>query len=236
MTLLTIIQDVCNAVGIDSPSSAIGNTDQDIIQLIQLSQLEGKAIADEYDWNALIQEATFTTVAAEVQGTVESKAPGFKKFVNESQWDRTLRFPLIGSITPQQYEYMKAANYTGPYSRYYIRGTSFIMYPIPAAGSTEAFAYVTRYWISNAAGDSTYARWAADDDFALIDEDIITLGTTWRWLKAHNMDYSEEFRQYEIRKNNAMARDGGKMRKSLGSGNLYAGPILPMQPEGNWGQ
>lgn len=232
MSLLTIIQDTCNTVGIDSPTSAIGNTDQDIIQLIQLSQLEGKALCDEYDWDALQTEATFTTVAAESQGLLTTIAPGFKKFINETQWNRDIRYPLYGSITPQTYQSMKAANYAGPYSRYRIRGKLFIMFPAPSAGQTEAFEYITKNWISTSGSDTD--RWTLDADTALIDEDIITLGTIWRWLKAHNMDYSEEFRQYEIRKNNAMAIDGGKMRKSLDAGSLYDKPFYPMLPEGNW--
>jgi len=42
MSLLTIIQDVCATVGIQSPTSVIGNTEQDITQLVQLSLIEGK--------------------------------------------------------------------------------------------------------------------------------------------------------------------------------------------------
>ncbi len=234
MSLLTIVQDVCDAVLITQPTSVIGNTEDTIVQLKQLTQLEGKALADEYDWDALIKETTFTTVATESQGTVESIASGFKKMINETQWNRNIIYPVQGSLTPQQYQAYKANNFGLVYSNYRIRGNEFIMFPAPVAGQTVAFEYITKNWISNAAGTDFYDRWEADDDVALLDEDIITLGVIWRWLKAHNMDYAEEFRQYEIRKNNAMTRDGGKVRKSLASTYDENKPNLPNLPEGFW--
>lgn len=234
MSLLTIVQDVCATVGIQTPTSVIGNTEQDITQLVQLSLIEGKALADEYDWDELIKEATFTTVAQENQGEVQTIAPGLKKFINETQWNRDIIYPVTGSITPQQYQAYKARGFSSVYSQFRVRGKDFLMYPAPAAGEDIYFEYVTKNWIS-ASDDSTIkSRWTADDDYALLDEDIITLGVIWRWLKAKNFDYSEDFRTYEIRKMNAMARNGGKMRKNLTNSCDYEAPNLPNIQEASW--
>lgn len=233
MTLLTIIEDVCDAVGITKPTSVVGNTAEDITQLLQLSQLEGKALADEYDWDSLLVQATFTTLATEIQGTVDSLAPGFKKFINESQWNRTVRYGM-NPMTPQDFQALTAVGFVTPYPEYRIRGANFIIYPAPAAGQLVAFEFVTKNWILDPDGTTTKSRWSNDDDTALLDEDIITLGTIWRYLKVHGFDYAEDFRQYEIRKANGMCRDGGKPRKQLDSGNLHDGPFFPNLPEGNW--
>lgn len=234
MSLLTIIQDVCATVGIQVPTSVIGNTEQDIVQLVQLSLIEGKALADEYDWDALIQEANFTTLAAEVQGEVATIAPGYKKLINETQWNRDIIYPVTGSITPQQYQAYKARGFSSVYSQFRVRGKDFLMYPAPEAGQDIYFEFITKNWISAADNSITRSRWVLDDDYALLDEDIITLGVIWRWLKAKNFDYSEDFRTYEIRKMNAMARDGGKMRKSLASNYDYTSPNLPTLQEASW--
>ncbi len=233
MTLLTIVQDVCDAVGIDKPTSVIGNTQEDVVQFLQLSQLEGKALADEYDWAVLQTQLTFTTLATESQGKVADIAPGFKKFINETQWNRTVRYGM-NPMTPQDYQALTAVGFVTPYPEYRVRGQNFIIYPAPAAGQTIAFEYVTKNWILDPDGVTGKARWSDDFDTALLDEDIITLGTIWRYLKVHGFDYGEDFRQYEIRKNNAMARDGGKPRKKLDNGPLNDGPFYPQLPEGNW--
>jgi hypothetical protein len=108
------------------------------------------------------------------------------------------------------------------------------MYPAPAADQEIYFEFITKNWISAADDSITRSRWALDTDYALLDEDIITLGVIWRWLKAKNFDYSEDFRTYEIRKMNAMARDGGKMRKTLASGYDDTSANLPNLKEAFW--
>lgn len=233
MTLLTIIQDVCNSVNIEAPTSVIGNTDDNVMQLLQLSQLEGNATADEYDWDVLQTQATFTTLANEIQGTVAALAPGFKKFINETQWNRTVRYNM-DPMTAQDYQALVAQGYVTPYPEYRIRGNNFIIYPAPAAGQLIAFEFITKNWILDPDGVTTKARWSNDSDTAQIDEDIITLGTIWRYLKVHGFDYAEEFRQHQIRVANVSGRDGGKPRKFLDSDRGHPGPFYPNLPEGNW--
>lgn len=234
MTLLSIIQDVCDAVSIESPTSVIGNTDQDIKQLLQLANLEGKLLADSYDWQALETVGTITTLAQEDQGAVSTLASGFKKMLNETAWNLDIRYLVQGSVDAQDWERLKAQNYTGPYPNFRIRGGRFLLFPVPAAGLSIRFEYLSKNWVLDSDASTTYSRWTNDDDTGLLDEDIMTLGVRWRYLKAGGFDYSEEFRDYEIIKANMQARDGGKMRKSLEGRQIPGGPFIPQFQEASW--
>jgi hypothetical protein len=69
--------------------------------------------------------------------------------------------------------------------------------PPQTPGELVTFNYFSRFWISNAARTVFWDRWRADDDFSLIDEDLILLGTIWRWKASKGLQYAEEFRSYE---------------------------------------
>ena len=236
MTLLVIIQDVCNAVGIEQPSSVIGNTEQNITQLLQLANLEGKLLADSYDWQSLEVQGSITTLAQEDQGAIDTLAPGFKKLIPDTMWDQDIIYPVQGSLSPQEYQQIKARSFTGPYPDFRIRGNRLLLFPIPAAGVDLKFEYISKNWVLAEDGTTTYARWTNDTDVGLLDEDIMTLGLRWRWLKAHNLDYAEEFRDYEVMKANMQGRDAGKMKKNLAGRYNASNLHKPIYKEGSWGQ
>lgn len=234
MSLLQIISDVCDEVGLEEPTSIIGNTDQDIKQLLQLANTEGKLLADGYDWQALETEFTVTTTGVEDQGAVTTLAPGFKKLIPNTIWNQGIKYLVTGSQSPQDWQRAKTMVMTGPYPNFRVRGGRFLLYPIAAIGQTLRGEFITKNWVLNADNVTTYARWTNDTDTSLLDEDIITLGVRWRWLKAKNFDYSEEFRDYEGLKENAKARDGGKLTKNLVGKTPPMGAYVPQFPDGSW--
>ena len=59
MTLLTIIQDATQDLGLAEPTSVVGNNDKKIVQLLQLANREGRNLASRYNWSSLIKQVTF---------------------------------------------------------------------------------------------------------------------------------------------------------------------------------
>lgn len=234
MSLLQIISDVCDDVGVDAPISVIGNTDQDIKQLLQLANTEGKLLADSYDWQALETEFSLTTTGTEDQGAIATLLPGYKKLIPNTLWNQNIRYMVAGNTSPQDYQRIKTAVQTGPYPDFRIRGGRFLLYPIAASGQTIKGEYITKNWVLNVDGVTPYSRWTNDTDTSVLDEDIITLGVRWRWLKAHNFDYAEEFRDYETIKENSKARDGGKLTKNLAGRQYPDGPFIPQFKDSYW--
>ena len=68
MSVLSVIATVCGRTNVPVPTTVLGNTDTQIVQMLRLLEEEGNDLAQRGDWNALTYEATLTTLAAEDQG------------------------------------------------------------------------------------------------------------------------------------------------------------------------
>lgn len=144
-----MLTQVCGRIGITAPTSFASSPDPQIMQLIALANEEGQELAARYPWQSLTVEKTFSSVAAEIQGTVAALAgTDFKYIFNSIMWDRTLLRPVLGPLLPAQWQELKARNITGPWSQYRIRGGNILFIPIPTAGDTIAFEYVSKNWIA----------------------------------------------------------------------------------------
>ena len=228
MTLLTIVQDACAEIGISAPLSVVGNSDNTTAQLLSLSNRGGKALAQRCEWRELTTEFTHTTVAAELQGTVESIMPGFNWDVYQTMWDRDQILPVRGPLSPQEWQALKAFTTTGPYSQFRFRGDSLYLIPAPAAGMVIAGEYISRNWCTG--GD----KWSADSDTAVLSEDLLTLDLIWRWKRAKGFDYAEERAEFEVQLNNAIARNGSKRTLCIDGTVGRTGQPGVYVPEGNW--
>ena len=236
MTLLTIIQDACDESGFDAPTSVVDSTDQTVVQMLALANRSGKSLATRFPWQEGIREFTHTTLAAELQGTVESLMPGFNWLLYETLWNRTLVNPVAGPIFPFEWQGLNATGITGPYGEFRVRQKKLYILPAPTAGQTVAGEYASRYWCASSGG-TDQERWADDDDVGLIPEDLLTLDLIWRFLKKKGLDYAEEKLEAEMQINNSMARNGSNRVLNLAGGRLLEEqcPTGLLVPPGNWG-
>lgn len=62
-TLLELVSDVTDEVGIDTPTSIIGNPDNQISQIKSLIDRVGRSMIREYEWRRLVKEHVFETTA-----------------------------------------------------------------------------------------------------------------------------------------------------------------------------
>ncbi len=232
-TCLSIVQAICGRLGQTVPTSAIGNTDPLISQIVALCNEEGQEQAARYQWTVLQTEATYTTLATEDQGTIESIAPGLGYIINDTIWNRSLRRPVFGPKTPQTWQQNKAFAINGPWSNFRIKGGSLLMYPVPTAGQTCYFEYTTRNWCTDSTGATGYEEWNNDADIPRLEWLLLVLGTIWRWKRAKGFDYAEDFNTYERRIADAMSKDGSKDWLSLSNTkyDIFPGIVVP---SGSW--
>ena len=206
MSLLTIVQNVADMVGLPRPTGAFSSTDTTVRQLITLANMEGRQLSRRKQWQELVREATHTTLAAELQGAITDLMPGLRYPINDTTWNRTQQEPLQ-PLSARQWQAQQAFNVSGPYSEYRIRQGNLYLLPAPPAGETLAFEYVSNYWCESSGGTGQSA-WAADTDVGALSEEIMEAGLRWRFLRAKGMDYAQEFQEYEWMLGDAMARDG----------------------------
>ena len=211
MSVLTTVQYFCRRTGLPVPSTVLGSTDPQVLQVLALLEEEGNDLAKRGPWQAITFEATHTTVATESQGAMTSIATnGFSYLKNNTMWDRTDDLPVLGPLDDQEWQTLKAVTVNGPRYQFRIRGGLLLVNPAPAASHTWAFEYVSKNWMTDSGG-STYKQYAtADTDLMLLPEELLLMGLRWRWKKEKGLVYTEDFNTYEAQVNDAIGRDGGK--------------------------
>lgn len=233
MSLLTLVQDAADRLGIVRPSLVVGSADQQVRQLLGLAQEEGKELARRHPWQGITKEKTFTAAATETQtGVIPSD---FDRIVNGTFFNRTLKRRVEGPLNAPEWQNYKASTTTVLFDAYRIRGDVMLLAPTPTAGDSYAFEYVSTFWCTTASSSTpTLAAFEADTDIGLINEEIMTLGVVWRFLKAKGLDYSEPFRSYEAQLLLMAGRDGGHRTVSLARSYDFRRPRVPSFPDGSW--
>jgi len=236
MSLLTLVQDAADRLGVVRPSSVIGSSDQQVRQLLALAQQEGKALGRRFDWDLLRKEKTFTATATETQS---SACPtDLDRFVPETFWNRTAARRVQGPLSSQEWQNYKAQNTNVIFDAFARRGSStdLLLAPTPSAGDTYAYEYFSTYWCTSVGGTTgTQTAWAVDTDIGILSEEIINLGVIWRFKAEKGLSYAEDFRAYET----AILQQQGWNNASKRTVNMaqsrdYRGPARPTWPDGSW--
>lgn len=127
--------------------------------------------------------------------------------VNATSWDRNFRWPMLGPLSPVEWEVIVSGiSPVGPRIRYRVLGNPPMMeiQPLPGTGQTDqiAYEYVSNAWCTDASGNPRVAsggvcRFQADNDLYLWAEDTLRYGVKWRFLRAKGMDYSQELKTWQ---------------------------------------
>lgn len=235
MSLLQLIKDACDLLSLARPSVVINSNDTTIRQLFGLAVVEANELAKDYDWQALVQEKTFTTVAAAIQ-TDTPVAADFDRFVPESFYNRTTRRKVLGPVTSRQWQLLQANPQAGQIVLgYRQRDGVFLLTPTPPAGQTIAYEYVSSYWAKTADSVTAKAVWTLDTDLTYLSENLIKLGIVWRWRAAKRFGYAEEYDTYIAQKNQEKARDGGSTTLSIVGDSGFDGISDPFVGETDFG-
>jgi hypothetical protein len=209
----------------------VASTDRQVQQLLALANEEGIDLARSYPWEVMREQFLFETLAQPAQTNLIPA--DFDRWVPNSFFNRSTRRQMTGPLTPREWQWIQAQPvYSTVYLAFIQRTGQFLIAPTPPAGQQIAGEYVSENWCQSAA-DAPQAAFAADTDTALLDEELMTLGLRWRFLKAKGLDYAEDMASYERQKELKQARDGGSTALSLAPQ-----PIDPNRvniPDGNFG-
>ncbi len=238
MTLLSLVQGVCDEIGFDAPTTVIGSSDKTAIQMLALANRGGKQLAKRGKgiggWAVLQTEHTFTTT----DGTAEYALPSdYEWLIDDTLWDRTNFWKLRGPVSSQEWQVIKSgvlASSAGPRRRVRIKPSAssnvkaVFVDPTPSTtGDTLVFEYLSDLWCESSGGTGQSA-WAVDTDTGILDEDYLALDLKWRFQKAKGLEYGQDHREFELEVAQALARDGGGQTLSLaGSNDLLLTANLP---------
>lgn len=191
MSLLSICQDILNETKSSFiPVTIIGNNDDVAKQILQAVKVSIVELSRNYEWQELQKEYSFLSVADQASYDLPTD---FDRMVNNTFWNATQNWAMIGALTSESWRVLKNALITQAETvQYYrIRGNQIIIHRTPSNVESYVFEYISKYIVkSNAEVEQT--GFLADTDLPVIDEYILRLDSTWRWLKNNGRAYAEE--------------------------------------------
>ena len=227
MSLLSIVQNSADRLGLTRPSTVTTSTDPLIVTLLGLAQAEGKALYDRHTWQVLQTEYTFPTV----NGTASYALPsGFDQIIKNTVFNRTRRRRMVGDLSPDQWQETQASLVTMVNPAFRIRTNLFYISPTPTSAETIAYEYMSMNWCQSslAVGQSA---WVADTDTGILSEELMTLGIIWRFKAAKSLDYAEAMNDYEIAVTKAIFKDGARVTIDTSNCERDRIPRAPQVPE-----
>lgn len=227
MSLLTIVQDAAVILGLTQPTAVVLSPDLATKKLLRFANQGGKALTKYHDWQTLIVEQTFISLATEEQTNALPPADYGRMIYNPEIWDRTSHIRLVGP-TQQRYWALLKSGIAGGLSGYWrILGNQLRILPVMSAGHTLGFEYISKRWAQSSGGTRQEA-FLADTDTALVPEDLITLEIIWRFRHSRGFaQYAEDLSTCEREKETAAAADRGTGRIRPESSDYGQSPQQP---------
>ncbi len=232
MTLLSLINDAQDELSLPQSNVVVSSTDQAVRTLLRTANREGISLMRRYGWESLLTEKTFTSTAAAIQtGAIETD---FDRIVMESMFNRTNVRQVTGPLSPKEWQAQQALTASLLTDSFRLRGGDLLISPTPPATDTYAYEYVSKNFCQTSGGTGQ-AAWAADTDTGVLSESLMLLGIVWRFRKAKEFAYAEEFNEYEAEVTQAMMRDGGKRVLNYSVDNSLLTAIRPPTViDGSW--
>lgn len=196
MDLLQICQEFCRRTGLVVPATISGSVDPQVVQLMGLLNEAVEEIILRDEWEGVTYETTFTTITGEDQGSIETLAPGLRKILSETIYNRSNKLRVDGPISPADWQARKAIPLTGTLYNYRIRQNRLLLSPPGTAGALFAFEYVSRYLVTTEAGVPK-ASFSLDSDLFSLSDSLAIQALRWKWKCEKGLDYAEDFARFE---------------------------------------
>jgi hypothetical protein len=207
MTLLKICRKAARKLSISVPTSiAAATSNKDAQLLMELANEEGYLLARRANWRALRKEHVFTTVAQEEQ--TGSLPDDYSMMVADTVFDRSLRRPVPGPITPQEWQQWKTNLIVPSDHHFMLRDDAMLIAPTPSAGHTIAYEYISTMWARDADGNEQ-EEFETDSDVSIFPFEIMKLAVIWRWKKHKGLAFEDDRIDYERAVADQIMRDGG---------------------------
>lgn len=206
--VLSLCQDAATEVKLSIPSAVIGISNDPDAVLLKRALVKTCRQLQDYGWQNILREKTFTTVAAETQ-TDTPLPTDFLSFVDATIYNRTTRERVFGPLSADEWQSQKAVAATWSYDSFRIRGNAWLMAPTPTAGHTIAYEYVTSSLGTDVTGATPRTTFSVDTDLTYWDDELVILGISMNVLDIDGNDYAERSMQFQRRLAKMLSLDGG---------------------------
>ena len=234
LTVLEIVQQMCVRTGIPVPSLVVSNSEEGVRQYFRLLQEVAAETMRRFHWQFSEIRITWTSVAAESQGTLDSLfGVSMDVIENMTLWNNTQRRPIFGPLTDRDYQLVKDLVGIGPPDEYKIMGNQLLINPVMPGGESCSALIRSKNWLLDADTVTTKRYITADSDVSLLDDELMILGLRAKWKMEKGFAYAEDMRSFEMMAKTLSGRDGTKKSLHLDYGPTDIRPGI-FVPAGSW--
>jgi hypothetical protein len=197
VSLLTVVQDVCAAVGVARPTTVFGsiNANRTMQEMLALANEFAQRIAcDNREWGRLKRSGTF---AGDGIAEAFDLPANFKRMLLTSQvWRSTSTMhPMLFVPDTDEWLQRRAANRSYGSGEWTIHGGQMHIWPIMGVGTSARFTYLDKNCIALVTGVGD--AFLADGDTFVLDERLLKLGMIWQWKALKGSPYAEDMANYQ---------------------------------------
>jgi hypothetical protein len=145
---IDIVKQIAGELGLVQPDSLFGSDDVQVGQLLAYLNSAGNELSLYYPWEQFVQVWTLPTVS----GIDNYDLPAdWSYFVDQTQWDQTNHWPLLGPKSAQEWAWLKGGVLqAAPRMRYRVYKDKFWVHPVPGSTVfTFRMEYIRRTWCTN---------------------------------------------------------------------------------------
>lgn len=150
MTILDIAKECSRQLQIPVPSAFVTATSNNQVLLKSMIYKTIEELRDEYDWPELTRQHLFKTIS----GVAAYPLPGdYDRRINETLWNRSQNWPLIGPIDPILWQQYKSGFFTTlPRQRFRVKGIDINQFYIdPTPSDSDGDQQMVYEYISDSA-------------------------------------------------------------------------------------
>lgn len=182
-TVLQLVQDVTDSMALPTPTALIGATDKSVKQYRAIL-LKTILELSEYRWQQQTIRRTFTTVATQDQGALDSATVfgvDYMSLVTDSVWNETRHMRVFGPMSEQVWEALQTLPNAGPEFQYWLTRGHMIISPTPVAGETIGAIITTKYNVLAMDGITYKERVTVDSDSLVFPDTVVKACFEYKW-------------------------------------------------------
>jgi hypothetical protein len=199
----TLLNQAAVECGLSPALDPLASLEQTFVQLRFLLTSCGRELLTAYPWQFLVREQTVSVYRNE---SGEYALPSdFQKMLSMTVWDQTSKQPMSGSLSPQDWQYVKISQIGFPDTTvgFRLANDKIKIYPPPPAGVglyfNFSYEYVSRGWVRY---ETTPAPLYRDNvvlssDVILYDSNLLVKMLKLRFLGAKGFDTKDAQAQFQ---------------------------------------
>lgn len=234
---LALLNQIAAELGLPKITTVVGESTVQSAQLLALLNSAGNELLTYYPWEQFRKEWVFDTAI----GSGEYDLPDDWSYaIDQTQWDRTDHWPLIGPKSAQEWAWLKGGLLAAaPRLRFRVSGGKFLIWPVPSATTspsqyTIAQEYVTKDWVEDPSTNRTSDMVTVDYELVKYNPWLVVKYTKLKFYQLKGFDSAAVEADFMRIYNGLTGKDVGAPVLTLARQPMsqYLGPWSV--PDGSW--